>query len=128
MTPERQALRERMRLEAVERFAAGTSCVEVARELRVSVRSVRRWWRTWQDAGVDGARSTGPVSLPKVSDAPFAVLEKELDKGPVAHGWPDQTWTLSGIKTLIARQFHKGMTLSGISQIAPQRSACAARR
>jgi hypothetical protein len=33
----------------------------------------------------------------------FAVLERELAKGPVAHGWPDQTWTLSRIKTLIGR-------------------------
>ncbi|MFJ5812128.1 hypothetical protein [Streptomyces sp. NPDC093093] len=40
----------------------------------------------------------------------FALLEAELAKGPVAHGWPDQRWTLARIKTLIGRRFHKSMT------------------
>jgi transposase len=52
-----------------------------------------------------------------LSDSLFAVLEEELSKGPVAHGWRDQRWTLSRIKTLIGRRFHKSMTLSGISQM-----------
>jgi transposase len=95
LTPERQAFRERIRLEAAERFAAGASTAEVARELRGSVRSVQRWPRACQEAGRPGLRSTGSVSLPKLSDALFAVLEKELDKGPVAYGWRDQTWTLA---------------------------------
>ncbi|POX38153.1 transposase, partial [Streptomyces sp. Ru72] len=38
LTPERQAFRERIRLEAAERFAAGASNAEVAKDLRVSVR------------------------------------------------------------------------------------------
>ncbi|WUU43077.1 winged helix-turn-helix domain-containing protein [Streptomyces sp. NBC_00659] len=32
-------------------------------------------------------------------------------------GWPDQTWTLSRIKTLIGHRFHKSMTLSAIAQM-----------
>ncbi|WP_327591649.1 helix-turn-helix domain-containing protein [Streptomyces chartreusis] len=43
LTPERQAFRERIRMEAAERFAVGASSVEVAKDLRVSVRSVQRW-------------------------------------------------------------------------------------
>jgi hypothetical protein len=43
----------------------------------------------------------GPASRPKLSEALFAVLEQELARGPVAHGWPDQTWTLARIKTLM---------------------------
>ncbi|MEY9877920.1 transposase [Streptacidiphilus sp. MAP12-33] len=117
LTPERQVFRERIRMEAAERFAAGASNGEVARDLRVSVRSVQRWHRAWQDAGPEGLRSAGPVSMPKLSDALFAVLEVELDKGAVAHGWPDQTWTLARIKTLIGRRFHKSFTLSGVSQM-----------
>ncbi|MFG2716676.1 winged helix-turn-helix domain-containing protein [Streptomyces goshikiensis] len=62
-------------------------------------------------------RSRGPASRPKLNDRLFAVLEEELAKGPVAHGWPDQRWTLARIKTLIGRRFHKSMTLSGISQM-----------
>ncbi|WP_345048846.1 helix-turn-helix domain-containing protein, partial [Streptomyces rameus] len=43
LTPERQAFRERIRLEAAERFSVGASNAEVAKDLRVSVRSVQRW-------------------------------------------------------------------------------------
>ncbi|GDY79895.1 hypothetical protein SAV31267_093800 [Streptomyces avermitilis] len=39
MTPERQAFRERIRMEAAERFGAGASNAEVAKDLRMSVRS-----------------------------------------------------------------------------------------
>jgi hypothetical protein len=35
--PERQAFRERIRLEAAERFAAGAANAEVAKDLRESV-------------------------------------------------------------------------------------------
>jgi hypothetical protein len=57
------------------------------------------------------------VSRPKLNDRLFGVLEEGLAKGPVAHGWPDQRWTLARIKTLIGRRFHNSMTLSGISQM-----------
>ncbi|GGW87556.1 hypothetical protein GCM10010320_81260 [Streptomyces caelestis] len=43
--------------------------------------------------------------MPLLSDELFTVLEQELAKGPVAHGWPDQTWTLSRIKALVGRRF-----------------------
>ncbi|MFD9409387.1 winged helix-turn-helix domain-containing protein [Streptomyces sp. NPDC059989] len=117
LTAERQAFRERVRMEAVGMFTAGRGSTEIAKELRVSVRSVQRW----REAGQDAVRSRGPVSRPKLSDRLFAVLEEELAKGPVAHGWPDQRWTLARIKTLIGRRFHKSMTLSGISQMLRRR-------
>ncbi|MER6789275.1 helix-turn-helix domain-containing protein [Streptomyces sp. NPDC000658] len=110
LTPERQAFRERIRLEAAERFAAGASNAEVAKDLRVSVHSVQRWRRAWHKAGTEGLHSAGPVSPPRLSEALFCVLEQKLAKGPVAHGWPDRTWTLARIKTLIGRRFHKSMT------------------
>lgn len=104
-------------MEAVERFAADVPNGEIAKELRVSVRSVQRWRRAWQDSSSEGLWSVGPVSRPKLSDTLFAVLDAELAKGPVVHGWPDQTWTLARIKTLIGRRFHKSFSLSGVSQM-----------
>ncbi|MEV5646596.1 winged helix-turn-helix domain-containing protein, partial [Streptomyces flaveolus] len=53
----------------------------------------------------------------KLSEQLFAVLEQELARVPVAHGWPDQTWTLARIKTLIGRRFHKSMSLSAIAKM-----------
>ncbi|MCM3810951.1 helix-turn-helix domain-containing protein [Streptomyces sp. DR7-3] len=85
LTPERQVFRERIRLEAVERFAAGTSNAEVAKDLRVSVRSVQRWRRAWHDVGTEGLRSAGPVSQPKPSEALFTVL----GPGPRVRTLPD---------------------------------------
>ncbi|WP_334029336.1 winged helix-turn-helix domain-containing protein [Nocardia terpenica] len=44
--------------------------------------------------------------MPVLSDVEFTVLEGELAKGAVVHGWPDQSWTLARIKTVIGRRFH----------------------
>lgn len=35
----------------------------------------------------------------------------------MAHGWPDQTWTLSRIKTLIGRRFHTSYTVQGVAAL-----------
>lgn len=117
MTPERQAFGERLRLQAAERFAAGQDSALIAKELRVRVRSVQRWRKAWSDRGQVGLRSAGPVSRPILSDELFAVFEQELDKGPVAHGWPDQTWTLGRIATLIGRRFHRSYTPQGVAAL-----------
>src|ERR1700761_792458 len=101
LTPERQAFRERLRMDAAERFAAGLDSALIAKELRVHVRSVQRWRAAWSAGGDAGLVSKGPVSRPILSDELFAVLEQELEKGPAAHGWEDQTWTLARIATLI---------------------------
>ncbi len=98
-------------------FAAGQDNAVVATELRVSVRSVQRWRRSWQDDGPQVLQSKGPASRPRLSEALFTALEQELDKGPVAHGWPDQTWTLARIGTLIGRRFHTRLTPSKIAQM-----------
>ncbi|TVZ75405.1 winged helix-turn helix protein [Streptomyces sp. BK340] len=82
-------------MEAAGRFALGEENAVIAHDLRVSVRSVQRWRRTWAQDGPRALASKGPASSPLLSDELFAVLEQELAKGPVAHGWPDQTWTLS---------------------------------
>jgi hypothetical protein len=76
----------------------------IARRLRVSVRSVQRWRRAWAEGGQRALRSQGPASLPRLSEKQFAQLEAELAKGPAAHGWEDQRWTLSRLKTVIGRR------------------------
>ncbi|MFI6517508.1 IS630 family transposase [Spirillospora sp. NPDC050679] len=122
LTDERRAFRERLRLEAAELFATGHSNTEIAKRLRVSVRSVQRRRHAWRWQGTTALRSRGSPGRPALSPELFAKLEAELTKGPVAHGWPDQTWTLARIKTLIGRRFHKSMTLAGIpGDAAPAR-------
>jgi hypothetical protein len=43
LTDERRAFRERLRMEAAERFGHGDENAVIAHDLRVSVRSVQRW-------------------------------------------------------------------------------------
>lgn len=66
-------------------LAEGQSNALIAKELRVSVRSVQRGRRAWQNSGQKGLCSRGPASQLKLSEALFAVLEEELARGPVAH-------------------------------------------
>src|SRR5690242_11961029 len=99
-TPAEQQRRERLRLEAAGRFAAGDSTGEVARDLRVTPGSVRRWRRAWAEGGVEALKSRGPVSAERLSPEQWARLERELRRGPLAHGFADdQRWTLVRIKT-----------------------------
>jgi transposase len=113
-TPAEQQRRERLRLEAASRFARGDKIGEIARDLRVTEGSARRWHRAWRDGGAEALRSRGPVSREKLSPQQWARLEMELRKGPLAHGFAnDQRWTLGRIKTLIGKLFHVGYTVEG---------------
>lgn len=105
LTAERRRFRERIRYQAGERFARGERTAVIAKDLRVSERSVERWRRAWQEGGMDALPSTGPAKLPKVSDGQFAEVEKELALGPAGHGWEDQRWTLARVQALIAWKF-----------------------
>lgn len=112
--PAEQQRRERLRLEAAGRFAAGGRVSEIARDLRVTPGSVRRWRRAWRHGGTAALKSTGPLSRERLSSRQWARLEAELRRGPLAHGFADdQRWTLSRIKTLIGRLFHVGYTVEG---------------
>jgi putative transposase len=114
-TPAEQQRRERVRLQAAERFARGDTISEIARDLRVTEGSVRRWHRAWQAGGTAALRSRGPVSQEKLSPRQWARLEAELRRGPLAHGFAgSQYWTLGRIKTLIGRLFHVGYTVEGV--------------
>ncbi|MFD3537289.1 winged helix-turn-helix domain-containing protein [Streptomyces sp. NPDC058664] len=109
LTDARRAARERVRLQAVERFEGGQKNREIAAALRVSERFVERWRRQWRERGEAGALSKGSPGRPRLSDAQIARLER----GPLAHGWADQRWTLARIKTLIGRLFRVSYAVEG---------------
>jgi transposase len=114
-TPAEQQRRECLRLQAAGRFARGDMISQIARDLRVTEESVRRWHRAWRDGGDQALRSKGPVSREKLSPQQWARLEAELRKGPLAHGFAnDQRWTLGRIKTLIGKLFHVGYPPEGV--------------
>ncbi|MGH3467296.1 MAG: helix-turn-helix domain-containing protein [Thermocrispum sp.] len=117
LTAERQQFREELRLQAAERFARGEGSTAIAKDLRVSVRSVQRWRRVWAEGGPRALRSQGSASLPRLSEKQFAQLEAELAKGTAAHGWEDQRWTLERVKTLIGRRFHLTYIIQGVRKL-----------
>ncbi|MEU0205881.1 winged helix-turn-helix domain-containing protein [Streptomyces canus] len=113
LTDAERAARERLRLQAVELFAAGQRNQQIAAALRVSERSVERWRRAWRERGEAGLLSKGSPGRPRLTQAQIARLERELERNPLFHGWTDQRWTLARIKTLIGRLFHVSYTVEG---------------
>ncbi|MFD5665528.1 helix-turn-helix domain-containing protein [Streptomyces anthocyanicus] len=81
LTPERRQSRQELRLQAAEGFARGEASSVIAMDLRVRVRSVQRWRRTWDEGGPRALRSRGPAALPRLSEKQFTQLEAELAKG-----------------------------------------------
>ncbi|MFG3029220.1 winged helix-turn-helix domain-containing protein [Streptomyces sp. NPDC048253] len=110
-------MREELRLQVAQRFARGEASSVIAKDLRVSVRSVQRWRRTWDEGGPRMLRSQGPASFPRLSEKQFAKLEAELAKGPAAHGWEDQRWTPARVRTVIGRRFHLTCTIQGVRKL-----------
>ncbi|MEW1914671.1 winged helix-turn-helix domain-containing protein [Kitasatospora sp. NPDC085895] len=96
------------------RFEAGEKTSAIARDLRVSERSVERWRWAWREGGTDALRSAGPASVPKLSVVQFAELEAELSKGPAAHGFEDQRWTLAWVQAVIGRRFRMRLSIATV--------------
>ncbi|MET9085560.1 winged helix-turn-helix domain-containing protein [Streptomyces sp. NPDC004237] len=117
LTAAGRAAREQVRLQAVERFEREDKNGEIAAALRVSERSVERWRRAWREQGEMGLLSAGSPGRPKLSAAQVDRLERELERGPLVHGWADQRWTLARVKTLIGRLFHVSYTVEGTWQL-----------
>ncbi|MEU4728900.1 winged helix-turn-helix domain-containing protein [Streptomyces sp. NPDC023588] len=113
LTDAERATRERLRLQAVGRFEGGQKNPDIAAALRISVRSVERWRLAWRELGQTGVLSKGSPGRPRLSEAQMARLARELERGPLAHGWADQRGTLARIKSLIGRLFHVSYTVEG---------------
>ncbi|WP_330462115.1 MULTISPECIES: hypothetical protein [unclassified Streptomyces] len=58
---------------------------------------MERWRKSWRERGAGGILSKGsPGRPPRLGLAQLERLERELERGPLALGWPDQRWTLRG--------------------------------
>jgi len=100
-----QALEAR-RLEAARLFAKGCSQAEVARSLQVSAMSASRWYGAWREGGRQALRKhTHPGPPSRLGKRQLQRLVRELLKGPRAHGYATQLWTLPRIAGLIEKLF-----------------------
>lgn len=104
---------ERRRRDAAKLFANGVPQAEVARRLSVSRQSVSRWYRTWIEQGERALVGTGRAGRPpRLSAEQRARVDAELRKGPAAHGYATQLWTLARVAEMIERitgvRYHPG--------------------
>jgi len=104
---------ERRRLKAAKFFEAGKTQVWVANHFAVSRPSAWAWYWAWMEEGEAGLRSKGrPGAPPKLTKSQLKKVEKELLKGPGAHGHRTELWTLGRIAALIRKTtgvvFHPG--------------------
>src|SRR3954469_10534272 len=120
LSPAARERRETLRLQAARLFAEDGGPGQGGARLRVSTKSAYQWRRRWRAGGEAALASTGPGGAScRLSDAQLHRLRTELDRGPAAHGWADQRWTLARIATVIARLFHLRYTLRGTAYLLP---------
>ena len=97
---------ERRRKRAIELLQQGLQPVEVAKQLGVDRRSVRRWKATHAREGPTGLNARPTPGRPaKLNAHEKERLEEMLVKGAKAAGFPSDLWTCPRVRQLIARQF-----------------------
>ena len=110
--------RESVRFTAAGMFEQGVRPPLVARRLRVSTKSAYQWRRRWRAGGDMALASKGPGGATcRLDTDELERLRSELARGPAAHGFADQRWTLARITALIGRLFHLRYTLRGTSYL-----------
>jgi Homeodomain-like domain-containing protein len=85
LTAEQRRRREEVRMRAVDLFEEGMEAPCMARELRVSEKSVYQWCRAWKSGGREALRSRGPCGYDcRLGPHLQAKLAAWLDEGPAA--------------------------------------------
>ncbi len=97
---------EQRRLRALRLLREGFAPVEVARQLGVDRRSVRRWKSAARRGGAAAVAAKPAVGRPRRLDRrDLARLRRLLLKGARAAGLPTDLWTCPRVAWLIQRQF-----------------------
>jgi transposase len=104
---------EKRRLKAATFFEEGRTQVWVATHFSVSRPAAWAWYWAWKEHGSEGMKSKGRSGAPtKLTEKQLNKVEDELLKGPVAHGYTTELWTLERIAKLIKKTtgatFHPG--------------------
>src|SRR4051794_32995208 len=95
---------ERRRRRAVGLVERGESPAVIARILGIAPSSLHRWRRmAHQDHGLDAKPVRGAKR--RLTDAQLRELERLLDQGAPAHGFPNELWTSARVAQVIRRHF-----------------------
>ncbi|TQE18521.1 hypothetical protein SipoB123_33540 [Streptomyces ipomoeae] len=106
-------------MQAAELFEQKIKPPEVARRLRVSLKSACQWHQLRRDGGREALASRGPSgSRCRLPPRCLEKLAAYLEQGPAARGGvEDQVWTAAGVATLIGRKFHVSHGVSGTTRL-----------
>jgi transposase len=86
-------------------FAQGASQATVARALGVSRMTAHRWYHAWHAKGRRALQAAGRAGRkPRLNRQQWVRLEAALLRGPTAHGFATDLWTLPRIAAVIARR------------------------
>ena len=114
-TPGKPEELECQRLQAVALLEAGHGPSEVARRLGVSPGAVSRWKKIDQQVGREGLKAKPhPGRRPKLMIDQRQNLAALLLKGPLAHGYTTDLWTLKRIAEVIEKHFGAPYDPSGV--------------
>jgi transposase len=108
-TPEQLAKRRQKALDLLE---SGKAIKEIARQMRTTERSVRRWREAAKHPKIKSKR--GPGKPGYLSKQQIQKLEWELLKGAYAHGYAEDYWTLDRIGHVIWELFGVRYATSGV--------------
>ena len=124
---------ERRRRRALQLLKAGKRMADVAANVKTSVVSVFRWWKSYQKSGLKGLRSLDVPGRPsRLSAFQKEQLLGHLIAGPLPLGYATDLWTLQRIARLIRDRFGvkyhrchiwKLLTSLGLSCQKPERRA-----
>ena len=102
-------------MKAAELFSEGESRAAVARALNVTWRAAHGWYEQWQAGGAESLRAKGkPGPEPKFTDSEVEKLREELTQGAMAHGYPNEIWTLRRAGRLVRDTFGKKASVSEV--------------
>ena len=97
---------EKRRRRAIELWQQDLGLSEIARRILCSVSSVHRWAQDWQKSGDTGlAAKPVPGRPKKLTARQRERLLRLLLQGAMAHGFPNELWTLKRIASLIRKTF-----------------------
>lgn len=104
--------RQRVRYLVANLFDTGLSHAEIARRFGISRQSVCRWYKLWLDGGEAGLKVKKAGSTSLTSDEQWQQIQDALLKGPAAHGYDTEFWTLDRIADLVYKitgvKYHQG--------------------
>ena len=97
---------EQRRLRAVHLLSEGFAPVEVARQIGVDRRSVRRWKAATRKGGASAVAAKPASGRPRrLTARDLTRLRRMLMKGALAAGLPTDLWTCPRVSWLIQREF-----------------------